>query len=48
MLYDLEPSAALTGGAWFTGGEFDSGFVDALCIQCYKYIFAKVKSLFLK
>jgi DNA-directed RNA polymerase III subunit RPC6 len=41
MLYELEPSVEITGGAWYTGSEFDTEFVDALATQCFKYISSK-------
>lgn len=38
MLYDLEPSQTVTGGAFYSGEEFESEFVDVLGDQCYKYL----------
>jgi hypothetical protein len=29
MLYDLEPSAEITGGPWYSDNEFDTAFIDA-------------------
>lgn len=42
MLFDLEPSADLTGGAWYTDQELDLEFIEELSRQCFKYIQAKV------
>mmetsp|Transcript_8850 Transcript_8850/g.25517 ORF Transcript_8850/g.25517 Transcript_8850/m.25517 type:complete len:282 (-) Transcript_8850:212-1057(-) len=38
MLYELEPSRELTGGAWYTAHEFDSEFIEALREACFRYI----------
>merc|ERR1712150_30103 len=38
MLYELEPSRELTGGAWYTEQEFDSEFIKILRDACYRYI----------
>lgn len=43
MLYELEPSSEITGGAWYSGQEFDTAFVDVLAEQCYKFILSRVK-----
>jgi len=38
MLEGLAPSVALTGGPWFTDGEFDTEFMETLMRVCLKYI----------
>lgn len=38
MLYELEPSREVTGGAWYTEHEFDSEFIEALREACFRYI----------
>ncbi|GLI65586.1 hypothetical protein VaNZ11_009160 [Volvox africanus] len=38
MLYELEPSRELTGGAWYTENQFDSEFINVLREACYSYI----------
>jgi len=38
MLFELEPSREITGGAWYTGHEYDSEFIDVLRQQCRRYI----------
>ena len=38
MLYDLEPDQSVTGGAWYSGQEFDSEFVELLNQQCFHYL----------
>ena len=38
MLFELEPSREITGGAWYTGHEYDCEFIDVLRQQCHKYI----------
>jgi DNA-directed RNA polymerase III subunit RPC6 len=48
MLYELEPSVELTGGAWYTDQELDVEFIDQLSNQLYKFILSKVILLFLK
>ena len=42
MLYDLEPSVELTGGAWYTDQELDVEFIDQLASQLYRFISSKV------
>lgn len=44
MLYEVEPSRAITGGAWYSEQEFDSVFIDMLQTQCFKYIASKVRA----
>uniref|UniRef100_A0A914ULI8 DNA-directed RNA polymerase III subunit RPC6 n=1 Tax=Plectus sambesii TaxID=2011161 RepID=A0A914ULI8_9BILA len=41
MLYELEPDASLTGGAFYSEQEFDSQFVDLLNQQCLKFLKAR-------
>ncbi len=43
MLYELEPSAELTGGAWYTENEFDSEFIEVLRQQCLRFIVGRGK-----
>ncbi|KAJ3920217.1 RNA polymerase Rpc34 [Lentinula edodes] len=38
MLEGLAPSVALTGGPWFTDGEFDTEFIETLMKACFKFI----------
>lgn len=38
MLEGLAPSVALTGGPWFTDGEFDTEFMETLMKACFKFI----------
>jgi len=42
MLYELEPSKELTGGAWYTEQEFDAEFIEVLRDHCLKFILHKV------
>ena len=46
MLYEIEPSRNITGGAWYSEQEFDSVFIDMLQTYCFKYIASKVRFLF--
>ena len=41
MLYDLEPSREITGGAWYTEQEYDAEFISVLREQCVKFICSK-------
>ncbi len=41
MLFHVEPSVELTGGAWYTDDELDVEFIDQLAHQLYKYILSK-------
>ena len=41
MLIDLEPDRSVTGGAWYSGKEFESEFVEILNEQCYHYLCEK-------
>ncbi|OQR69782.1 DNA-directed RNA polymerase III subunit RPC6-like [Tropilaelaps mercedesae] len=38
MLYELEPDRSVTGGAWYSGQEFESEFVEILQQQCYRFL----------
>ncbi|KAF9076414.1 RNA polymerase Rpc34 [Rhodocollybia butyracea] len=38
MLEGLVPSVTLTGGPWFTDGEFDTEFIQTLMKACLKFI----------
>lgn len=40
-LSEFEPSAELTGGAWYTDDKLDVEFIDQLSSQLLKYIVAK-------
>ena len=41
MLFELEPDRSITGGAWYSGKEFESEFVEILNEQCYRYLLSK-------
>mmetsp|Transcript_13338 Transcript_13338/g.49900 ORF Transcript_13338/g.49900 Transcript_13338/m.49900 type:complete len:305 (+) Transcript_13338:325-1239(+) len=41
MLYELEPSSEITGGAWYTEHEYDATFIHVLREQCVKFILSK-------
>lgn len=41
MLFDIEPDRSITGGAWYSGKEFESEFVEILNEQCYRYLCEK-------
>ena len=41
MLFDLEPDRSITGGAWYSGKEFESEFVEILNEQCFHYLCEK-------
>ena len=43
MLYNLEPDASVTGGAWYSDQDFESEFVDILNQQCHKFLLQKVR-----
>jgi DNA-directed RNA polymerase III subunit RPC6 len=45
MLFDLEPDRSITGGAWYSGKEFESEFVEILNEQCYHYLCEKREQL---
>ncbi|KAI8323842.1 RNA polymerase Rpc34 [Martensiomyces pterosporus] len=40
MLIDVNPSADITGGPWYTDQEMDTDFIDQLAKQCYQFIYA--------
>lgn len=42
MLFDIEPSRRITGGAWYSEQEFDSEFIEMLQKQAYLFILNKV------
>lgn len=44
MLYGLEPDKSVTGGAWYSGTEFDQVFVTILYEQCYQFVKRKLVS----
>jgi DNA-directed RNA polymerase III subunit RPC6 len=45
MLFDLEPDRSITGGAWYSGKEFESEFVEILNEQCYRYLCDKKEQI---
>jgi len=38
MLYGIEPDKTVTGGAWYSGTEFDQVFVTVLYEQCLQFV----------
>lgn len=42
MLFNLEPDASVTGGAWYSDQDFEAEFVDILNQQCFKFLQQKV------
>lgn len=44
MLYNLEPDRTITGGAWYSGPDFESEFVEVLNQQCFKFLQQKGES----
>mmetsp|Transcript_20969 Transcript_20969/g.54567 ORF Transcript_20969/g.54567 Transcript_20969/m.54567 type:complete len:343 (+) Transcript_20969:359-1387(+) len=38
MLYELQPDVSLTGGAWYTGTDFDAEFIMIMSQLVYKYV----------
>ncbi|XP_058790129.1 probable DNA-directed RNA polymerase III subunit RPC6 [Phymastichus coffea] len=38
MLYNLEPDASVTGGAWYQDQDFEVEFVEVLNQQCYRFL----------
>ena len=42
MLFNLEPSAAITGGPWYTDSELDTEFINLLASACLKFIQERV------
>jgi DNA-directed RNA polymerase III subunit RPC6 len=45
MLFDIEPDRSITGGAWYSGKEFESEFVEILNEQCYHYLCERKEEL---
>ena len=43
MLFELEPSREITGGAWYTEQEYDAEFINVLREQCVKFIYSQEK-----
>jgi DNA-directed RNA polymerase III subunit RPC6 len=41
MLSELNPSAEITGGPWFTDLELDVEFIEELSKQCYGFILSR-------
>lgn len=41
MLFELEPSREITGGAWYTEHEYDAEFINVLREQCVKFIYSR-------
>lgn len=41
MLYHLQPSVSVTGGAWFTDGELDVEFIDSLLAVVWRFVCEK-------
>lgn len=44
MLYGLEPDKSVTGGAWYSGTEFESEYVQVLHEQCYQFVKRRMAS----
>lgn len=42
-LYDLEPDRTVTGGAWYSGQDFESEFVEILNQQCFRFLYQKLE-----
>ena len=42
MLFELEPSREVTGGAWYTDSQFDSEFIAAVQQLCLAHIIKQV------
>eukprot|EP01105_Mastigella_eilhardi_P017675 TRINITY_DN4071_c0_g1_i2.p1 TRINITY_DN4071_c0_g1~~TRINITY_DN4071_c0_g1_i2.p1 ORF type:complete len:287 (-),score=82.20 TRINITY_DN4071_c0_g1_i2:50-910(-) len=38
MVYDVEPSREITGGAWYNEQDLDEDFIEVLHDQCYLFI----------
>lgn len=36
---------SITGGAWYSGKDFESEFVEILNEQCYHYLLEKAKNI---
>ena len=47
MMYHLEPSTEMTGGAWYSDNELDTEFIKLLCSACLRFIRDRVWSSFL-
>ena len=45
MLFEIEPDRSITGGAWYSGKEFESEFVEILNEQCYHYLCERKEEL---
>lgn len=45
MLYGLEPDKSVTGGAWYSGTEFESEYVQILHEQCYQFVKRRLESI---
>lgn len=45
MLFDLEPDRSITGGAWYSGKEFESEFVEILNEQCYHFLLKRKEEI---
>eukprot|EP00299_Pterocystis_sp_00344_P016460 c8263_g2_i1.p1 GENE.c8263_g2_i1~~c8263_g2_i1.p1 ORF type:complete len:196 (-),score=44.99 c8263_g2_i1:152-739(-) len=43
MLYNVEPSRDVTGGAWYSDQEFDSEFINVLYSHVLHYVTEKVR-----
>ncbi|EFX74838.1 hypothetical protein DAPPUDRAFT_56706 [Daphnia pulex] len=48
MLFDLQPDRSVTGGSWYTDGEFESELVDIVNQQCYRMLQQKAEAAKLK
>lgn len=44
MLYDLEPDRSVSGGAWYSGQDFESEFVEILNQQSYRFLHQKLEA----
>ncbi|CAD7060843.1 unnamed protein product [Tilletia caries] len=42
MLYNLEPSSELSGGAWYSDTELDEAFIEAISNACLRSIQERV------
>ncbi|CAK9440035.1 uncharacterized protein LODBEIA_P41350 [Lodderomyces beijingensis] len=40
MLYNLQPSLEVTGGAWFTDSELDTEFIDTVSMIIWRFIYS--------
>ena len=38
MIFELEPSATVTGGAWYTDNELDNEYIDVLRDACLQFV----------